>query len=344
LALRLTPKQVQKLALHPAVEKIEPDGVIQISKCYRSPTRVYSWGLTRISNTNQTVLNGVYSFPSSGGKGVIVYVVDTGISISNVEFSYDRAQFGYKADPTWTDTDGNGHGTHVAGTIAGNNFGVARNATLVAVKVLDDGGSGSYSGIISGLDWILSQYKKTTKPTVINMSLGGPIYNPLNTAVSKLISSGITIVVAAGNENDDACQVSPASTPSAIVVGSTEDGVDDISDGLKFSDVRSDFSNYGNCVTLFAPGSGITSAWIGSDTAINTISGTSMASPHVAGVAALILGENPKVTPQQVKQQLQKTATQGIINLICDNPGSNTAQCNKSPNLILFNGCDNNLA
>lgn len=239
-----------------------------------------------------------------------VYIIDTGIYVEHNDFA-GRATFGFKAERSWSETDKHGHGTHVSSTIVGEKFGVARKAHAVAVKVLGDNGSGSNSGVVAGVDWVVSQYKANKKPSVINMSLGGSTSVILNAAVDAAFEAGIVVVVAAGNEDYDACDGSPSGASQVITVGSTEKGkfiLKILRFFLKNSninlfiakspsspDVRSYFSNWGPCVDVFAPGTGITAAWIGRPDATNTISGTSMASPHVAGVATLHLGENPNV-------------------------------------------------
>jgi subtilisin family serine protease len=240
---------------------------------------------------------------------VTAYVIDTGIQPHN-EFS-GRLGSGYTAinDGRGT-TDCNGHGTHVAGTVGGTTYGVAKQVTLVPVRVLGCDGSGTNSGVIAGMDWVAGR----GGPAVANMSLGGGASTATDSAVSRMTSSGVTTVVAAGNENQNACNVSPARASSAITVGSTTN-----------TDARSSFSNWGSCVDIFAPGSNITSAWIGSTSATNTISGTSMASPHVAGVAAQYLQTNPGASPTTVTNALIGNATTGVV-----------SGTNGSPNRLLF--------
>jgi subtilisin family serine protease len=211
-------------------------------------------------------------------------------------------------------TDCQGHGTHVAGTVGGTSYGVAKNVTLVAVRVLDCSGGGTTAGVIAGIDWVTADHA-AGQPAVANMSLGGGFSQALNDAVARSVADGVTYAVAAGNENaTNACTRSPASTPSAITVGATTS-----------TDARASYSNIGTCLDIFAPGSGITSAWYNSPTATNTISGTSMATPHVAGAAALVLSANPGATPAQVGTTLNNAATTGVVT----NPG------NGSPNRLL---------
>jgi len=240
-----------------------------------------------------------------------------------------RAVFGANFAGDGKNQDCNGHGTHVAGTVGGTTYGVAKKVTIIGVKVLGCTGSGTNAGVISGIQWAATN--KKGKPSVANMSLGGGYSKATNDAVAAAVKAGIAFAVAAGNENQDACNVSPASEPTAITVGST-----DVSDKGKDSqsDIRSSFSNWGKCVKIFAPGSLITSAWYTSNTAINTISGTSMASPHVAGAAAVYLGANPNATPAQVSAGLVAASTDGVINLLC----SATA-CKNSPNKLLYSSC-----
>jgi len=211
-------------------------------------------------------------------------------------------------------TDCNGHGTHVAGTVGGTTYGVAKEVGLVAVRVLDCGGSGTVSGVIAGVDWVTGNHA-TGAPAVANMSLGGGASSALDGAVNNSIIDGVTYVVAAGNSNTTACSSSPARVANAVTVGATTS-----------TDARSSFSNYGTCLDLFAPGSSITSAWYTSNSATNTISGTSMASPHTAGAAARYLQHNPSASPATVSTALTTTATQGVVT----NPGSG------SPNLLLW--------
>jgi subtilisin family serine protease len=324
-AANLTAVQITALRQNPSINFIEQDQIVRATAC--SPrVAVTSWGLTRISERTKMSLDGFYTYPTTAGSGVTAYVIDTGIYVDHNDFG-GRASFGWKADNSWSNSDGNGHGTHVTGTIIGATYGIARAAKAVAVKVLGDDGSGTNSGVLAGVNWVISQYNNAKKPSVINMSLGGGISTALNLAVDAAVDSGIVVAVAAGNSNTNACSSSPASASRVISVGSTDVGISN-------TDVRSYFSNYGDCVKVFAPGSDITSAWIGSKTAKNTISGTSMASPHVAGIAALKLGDNPTGKAIDIQNSIIAGATNGVIQLQC----SNTA-CNKSPNLLAWNGC-----
>ncbi|MCS6843544.1 MAG: S8 family peptidase [Caldilineales bacterium] len=208
--------------------------------------------------------------------------------------------------------DCNGHGTHVAGTVGGTTYGVAKQVQLIAVRVLNCSGSGSTSGVIAGVDWVTAN---AVKPAVANMSLGGAASTSLDNAVTNSINSGVTYAIAAGNSNRDACKFSPARVADALTVGATTN-----------TDARASYSNFGSCLDLFAPGSSITSAWHTNDTATNTISGTSMAAPHVAGVAAQYLQTNPTASPATVRNAIVNNATTGVVG----NPGRN------SPNRLLF--------
>jgi len=258
-----------------------------------------SWGLDRIDQRTLP-LNSLIS-TSQNGFGVTAYIIDTGIRADHTQFG-GRVAVGYDAIGDGQNTnDCNGHGTHVAGTVGGSTYGVAPQVSLVAVRVLSCSGSGSTAGVIAGIDWATANHSAGV-PAVANMSLGGTYSVALNTATQNAIADGITFAVAAGNDNGNACNASPASTPNAITVGATSS-----------NDARASYSNYGTCVDIFAPGSGITSSWNTSTTATNTISGTSMASPHVAGAAALLLSANPASSPAQVATAMGNAATTGVV-------------------------------
>lgn len=263
------------------------------------------WGLSRVSSRNlPEVQGGVYTYPSSAGTGVSVYIIDTGIFVDHQEFE-GRAKWGVTIPQFDMDIDGNGHGTHCAGIVGSKTYGVAKNATLIAVKVLRTNGFGSNADVIKGVEWVLNQHRvhgKRGQRSVINMSLGGGKSFALEKAVDATVEAGVHFAVAAGNDATDACEYSPAGSEKAITVGAST-----IRDGVAY------FSNHGACVDIFAPGLDITSTWIGSKGAVNTISGTSMASPHVAGVAALYLGVKD-YTPDELKQLLKDHSVNDVLN------------------------------
>jgi len=270
------------------------------------------WGLDRIDQ-RALPLNNQFSRAYTG-SGVTAYIIDTGVLSTHTEFG-GRVLSGFSSVSDSNGTqDCNGHGTHVAGTVGGSNYGVAPGVAIVPVRVLDCSGSGSTSGVIAGIDWVIANHIAGT-PAVANMSLGGGRSSALDIAVRSAVADGVVFVVAAGNSTANACQSSPAGEPLAITVGATTS-----------ADARSSFSNYGSCVDVFAPGSSITSAWYTSTTASNTISGTSMASPHVAGVVALGLEIAPNSSVAQISEWITSTATQGVIS----DAGSG------SPNLLVY--------
>lgn len=296
----------EALARNPNVAYVEPDQEMTASITQSGAT----WGLDRIDQ-RLLPLSRTYTYNTTASN-VTAYIIDTGILPGHVEFG-TRASTGYDAiTPTAPRSDCNGHGTHVAGTVGGNTYGVAKGVTLVGIRVLDCNGSGSNSGVIAGVNWVASNAKK---PAVANMSLGGGASTALDAAVNGAINAGVTFVVAAGNSNRDACGFSPARVPNAITVGATTS-----------TDARASYSNFGSCLDLFAPGSSITAAWHTSTTALNTISGTSMASPHVAGVAALFLATNTTASPSAVRNALVNNATTNRV----------TSAGRKSPNRLLF--------
>ena len=305
-AASMPASSLQALQKNPNVAFIEPDQVITLSTT-QSPA---TWGLDRIDQSSLPLSNS-YTYNATG-SGVTAYIVDTGILFGHTQFG-GRASFGYDAFGG-NGTDCNGHGTHVAGTVGGSTYGVAKGVTLKAVRVLDCNGSGTTTGVIAGVDFVASNHAAGAS-AVANMSLGGAASTALDTAVKNAISDGVTFAIAAGNSNKDACRYSPARVPTALTVGATTN-----------TDARASYSNYGSCLDLFAPGSSITSAWYTSNTATNTISGTSMATPHVAGVAALYLQSYPSHTPSQVSTAIIGAATTGKV----ANAGRN------SPNRLLF--------
>ncbi len=306
-AATLPAAALQGLRNNPSVDYIEQDQTVSLSADVQSSA---TWGLDRIDERAR-VLDRSYHYNSTG-SGVNAYIIDTGIRGDHVEFT-GRMRIGTStvSDANGTN-DCNGHGTHVAGTVGGTTWGVAKQVTLTPVRVLDCRGSGTWSGVIAGVDWVA---KNRVLPAVANMSLGGGKSSSVNAAVAGAVANGVTMVVAAGNSNANACNYSPASEPSALTVGATTN-----------TDARASYSNYGSCVDLFAPGSSITSAWSTGATAVNTISGTSMASPHVAGVAALVAQANPNVTPAAIGNFIVTNATVGLV----------VSEGSGSPDLLLY--------
>lgn len=339
-AARITANQAAALAKLSYVKLVEQDQVMRASATQTGAT----WGLDRVDQRNLP-MDGNYIYKDQAGAGVHVYVIDTGLNASHSEFTgrvgagqnfapnndgligsfipggivpintgaldFGTGLFSSPTDPADT-TDCNGHGSHVAGTAVGTTYGVAKQATIHAVRVLGCNGSGSNAGVIAGVDWLAAN---AVKPAVGNMSLGGGDSAALDTAVQNVINSGVAMAVAAGNDSANACSGSPNKLPAAITVGSTDNG-----DGM------SSFSNFGACLDLFAPGGDITSADYSNNSGSTVLSGTSMASPHVAGAIALILGAAPSATPGDVLTTLIANASAGKLTSI----GAN------SPNLLLY--------
>ncbi|MBZ9751271.1 S8 family peptidase [Deinococcus sp. HMF7604] len=304
-AAKLSAQNLATLRADKRVKYIQQDAMAHAVATQSNAT----WGIDRIDQRDRP-LSGTYTYDTTAST-VTAYVVDTGIRTSHSQFG-GRAVWGTNALNDGNNTDCNGHGTHVAGTIGSSTYGVAKGVKLVAVKVLNCQGSGAYSAIISGINWALNN---KSGPAVANLSIGGGFDQAVNDAVNNAASKGLIMAIAAGNDNKNACNYSPASAASAITVGATDS-----------SDVRSTFSNFGNCVDIFGPGTGITSTWNSSDSATNSISGTSMATPHVAGAVALILAANPSYTNAQV--------TSALLNASSANKISNVGT--GSPNKLLF--------
>ena len=283
-----------RLRRDPAVLGVELDRPIRAVAAQSSAP----WGLDRIDQ-RALPLSGTYTYPGTG-SGATAYIVDSGIRSDHTEFA-GRLRQGFTSIYDGRGTgDCNGHGTHVAGIAAGTTYGVAKQATLVPVRVLDCDGGGMLSGVLSGISWLINDH--VSGPAIANFSLGGDVSPTLDAALQSVVADGITVVVAAGNSGTDACNTSPARTPEALTVGATDT-----------SDVRPAWSNDGACVDLFAPGVGITSATAAGSTSIASYSGTSMAAPHVAGAAAVLLARSPQLTPAQVHDQLVAAATSGVV-------------------------------
>jgi len=323
-AAKLSDEVVKVLQVHPMVAEMALDCLMYTQEtldnqqsCGGTDTTAASWGLARTSHYGSISggMNNHYSHGLNGGSLTYVYVVDTGVYVNHRDFG-GRATFGANF-AGGSNNDGNGHGTHCAGTIGGSTFGIAKGARLVGVKVLSDSGSGSISGIISGIQWCTSNYNNQQPANshgVISMSLGGPTGSTMQSAIRAAKSAGLVVVVAAGNSNANACSSYPAAYPECITVASSD-----------AYDYRSSFSNYGTCCKIFAPGTGITSTWNDGSTAV--LSGTSMACPHVAGQAAVLLSAG--VASASVESRLRADGNQGLIT----SPGAG------SPNILLYNGC-----
>ncbi|KAI1360327.1 peptidase S8/S53 domain-containing protein [Xylaria arbuscula] len=329
---------IEEVRKHPDVEYIEKDQIVYALKEEPELEKNAPWGLARISHRDSLSFGtyNKYLYAADGGEGVDVYVIDTGTNIEHVDFE-GRAHWGKTIPNGDEDEDGNGHGTHCSGTVAGKKYGVAKKANVYAVKVLRSNGSGSMSDVMSGVQWAADAHlkqvdaakngkRKGFKGSAANMSLGGGKSPSLDAAVNAAVTAGLHFAVAAGNDNADACKYSPAAAEKAITVGASA-----------LDDSRAYFSNWGKCVDIFGPGLSIQSTWIGSKTAINTISGTSMASPHLCGLTAYFLSLQPAseseygmaaITPEKMKSNMVSIATKGALS---DIPSD-------TPNLLAWNG------
>lgn len=311
-AAALDDSMLRSLDAMQEIDWIEPD---QVMTAYGQVQTGAVWGLAR-SSVRNTLSGSTYNFfyKSPAGTGATVYVIDTGVLTTHTDFG-GRASFGYSSITGESNSDLNGHGTHVAGTVAGSAYGVAKLANIVAVKVLNANGSGSNAGVVAGIDWVTRN--APTSRAVINMSLGGGASAATDTAVANARARGITVVVAAGNSNANACNYSPARATAAITVAASD-----------VNDRSASFTNFGSCTQTYAPGVSVRSAWIGSNTATNSISGTSMASPHVAGLAAYLIREYSLTTPTQVENKISEYYSTNRLTSVPSN----------TPNVLIYNG------
>ncbi|KAG9244030.1 serine protease 2 [Calycina marina] len=326
---------IEQVRRHPDVDFIEKDSVVQtLGDDAGELEKNAPWGLARISHRDSLTFSDFnkYLYAADAGEGVDVYVIDTGTNVDHVDFD-GRAHWGKTIPANDADEDGNGHGTHCSGTVAGKKYGVAKKANVYAVKVLKSNGSGTMADVVKGVEWAANAHvekakkgKKGFKGSAANMSLGGSKSPALDRAVDGAVDAGIHFAVAAGNDNADSCNYSPAASKNSITVGASA-----------LDDSRAYFSNYGTCNDIFAPGLNILSTWIGSKYAVNTISGTSMASPHVAGLLAYYLSLQPssdsayavaEITPKKLKEQIISIGTKGALSDVPDN----------TENVLIWNG------
>lgn len=321
-----------ELLADPLVSHVEQDQYVYAmggkpeAEC-SSQSQTQYYNLARMSQRDIST-GADYKYPNFPSDSTRVYVADTGILTSHQEFDGARAKWG--TDQTGEgERDGNGHGTHCAGTVGGQTAGVSKKVEIIAAKCLNSGGSGSYAQVIGAINWSINDHLSKTDNTklpasIISMSLGGGRSSEMDQAVEDAFNSEVLVVAAAGNNNADACNFSPASAPLAFTVGSTDN-----------TDGRSSFSNYGGCVNILAPGSSVRSAYIGGDSSYSTLSGTSMACPAIAGVAATVITENPTMKVGELVLELQEMSSKDKVNLKCGN-----SVCDSTPNYMGFNGCE----
>lgn len=306
-AVYLDPSMVETVSSMDGVATIEPNSMITYDywddNC-EIQYSVPSWGLSRVNKQEVENVDGTYYYQGSSGEGTVVYTIDTGILITHIEFE-DRAYWGTNVIDD-NDGDGDGHGTHVTGTSIGVNTGLAKKATAVAVKILNDDGVGTILSAVQGIEWVVADHQEREangeNRSVANLSFGGAYSSTLNEAVDGAVLAGILFSVAAGNEDDDSCEYSPSSAEEDICVAATES-----------NDQRAYYSNWGECVDIYAPGSSILSSWGGGDYEYAILSGTSMAAPHVSGVLAVLWTENPTASAAEIKWTLLELATEGVV-------------------------------
>ncbi|QSB04971.1 S8 family peptidase [Natronoglycomyces albus] len=316
-AAEMSEADAKRLAADSSVDFVEQDAIASVTSAGVQPNPP-SWGLDRIDQVNLPLDNS-YSYPNQG-SGVTAYIFDSGMNLGHEEFTGRIAGSRDYISSGGNGADCNGHGTHVAGTVGGTRTGVAKNVDFFNIKVLDCEGNGPWSGTINGLQWVANN---ASGPSVVNMSLGGGFNQSVNNAVNNTVAAGVPVVVASGNSNANACNYSPASAQNALTVNNSTS-----------SDARRFDSNFGSCTDLFAPGDRIYAPWIGGSNRYNTIGGTSMASPHVAGAAAMYLAENPSATPSQVYSAITSNASTGLVS----NPGSGSP--NRLLNIDFIGGSD----